>query len=387
MTTPPINPPRKRYVRAIGPRLRVLLVFVFILAALLGANSIYLVSVHLLELCRGVVYQDYFYQCMFLAHLALGLLIVVPFIVFGIGHIRNAHDRPKRRAVRIGYALFAASLVLLFSGLALVRFEPFVMKSPALRAVFYWAHVSTPLAVVWLYILHRLAGPKIKWRAASRWAIPAAIVIAGMVYLNSRDPRKWNATGPIEGEKYFYPSLARTSTGNFIPARALMNDQYCLQCHKDNYAGWFHSAHHFSSFNNPVYLFSVRETRQIALKRDGNVRAARWCAGCHDTVPFFSGAFDSPAFDDVRDPTAGAGITCTSCHAITHINSTRGNADYTIEEPIQYPFAFSTNPFLKFINRQLIKARPEFHKQTFLKPLHKSAEFCSVCHKVSIPGE
>ncbi|HKD37337.1 MAG TPA: tetratricopeptide repeat protein, partial [Pirellulales bacterium] len=99
------------------------------------------------------------------------------------------------------------------------------------------------------------------------------------------------------------------------------------------------------------------------------------------------GAFDDPNYDDVRDPTSQAGITCTTCHAITHINSTRGNADYTIEEPQHYPFAFSDNPALQYINNLLVKAKPEFHKQTFLKPLHKTAEFCSTCHKVSIPGE
>jgi tetratricopeptide (TPR) repeat protein len=166
-----------------------------------------------------------------------------------------------------------------------------------------------------------------------------------------------------------------------------MMDDYCLNCHKDAYQGWFHSAHHFSSFNNQPYLFSVRETRQVALKRDGNVKAARWCAGCHDVVPFFSGAFDDPNFDDVHHPTAQAGITCTSCHAITHVNSTRGNADYTIDEPIHYPFAYSTNRFLQYLNQQLVKAKPEFHKKTFLKPFMRTAEFCSTCHKVSLPHE
>jgi len=34
---------------------------------------------------------------------------------------------------------------------------------------------------------------------------------------------------------------------------------------------------------------------------------------------------------------------------------------------------------------QLIKARPAFHKHTFLKPMHRSAEFCSACHKVHLP--
>ncbi len=39
------------------------------------------------------------------------------------------------------------------------------------------------------------------------------------------------------------------------------------------------------------------------------------------------------------------------------------------------------------INETMIKAKPSFHKRTFLKPLHKSADFCSVCHKVSLPKE
>ena len=117
------------------------------------------------------------------------------------------------------------------------------------------------------------------------------------------------------------------------------------------------------------------------------MQASRWCAGCHDPVPFFSGKFDDPNYDLVNDPTSQAGITCTACHAITHVNSTRGNADYTMEEPLHYPFAYSENPVLQFINNTLVKAKPSFHKQTFLKPFHKTAEFCSACHKVHLPKE
>ncbi len=51
---------------------------------------------------------------------------------------------------------------------------------------------------------------------------------------------------------------------------------------------------HFSSFNNPAYLYALRETRKVVQERDGTVQASRWCAGCHDPVPFFSGAFDQP---------------------------------------------------------------------------------------------
>ena len=381
------SPRTKKYVRAVGPRLRVLLFSVFVLFALLGANSAYLSSITFLEWFKGETYQNYFYQFMFLGHLVLGLLILLPVIFFGIFHIKNAWNRPNKRAASVGYGLFAISLVLLFSGLALMRVEGFEIKNPELRAVMYWAHVITPFLAVWLYILHRLAGPKIKWKAGVSWAAAVGVVVVGMVALHTQDPRKWNVVGPKEGVKYFEPSLARTASGKFIPADTLMMDKYCQECHPDVYEGWFHSVHHFSSFNNEPYFFSISETRKKMLERDGNVKASRWCAGCHDPVPFFSGAFDDPDFDTRKHPTAHAGITCTVCHAITHVNSTKGNADYTIEEPVHYPFAKSDNALLKYINRQMVKAKPEFHKKTFLKDLHKTPEFCSTCHKVSLPFE
>ncbi len=376
--------PKRKYVRAVGPRLRVLLSICLTLFAALGANSVYLSSITFLEWTTKQVYQNYFYQIMFLAHLILGLLLVLPAIVFGIGHMINSHDRPNRRAVRVGYVLFAVTLILLFTGIALTRIGSFKLAGPA-RTLSYWAHVITPLLAAWLFVLHRLAGPKIRWKLGLSWAGAVALVVGAMVLLHKQDPRKWNVVGPKEGAQYFEPSMARTATGNFIPASTLMMDDYCLKCHKDSYQGWFHSAHHFSSFNNQPYLFSVRETRKVSKERDGSVKAARWCAGCHDVVPFFSGAFDDENFDDVRHPTSQAGITCTACHAITHVNSTIGNADYTIDEPIHYPFASSSNSILQFVNNQMVKAKPEFHKKTFLKPLHKTSEFCSTCHKVSIP--
>jgi tetratricopeptide (TPR) repeat protein len=342
--------PRARYVRAVGPRLKRLLAVVFGLLALLAVDSIYLVSVT----AAGTQYQSWFYMIMFLLHLVLGLLLVGPVIAFGAIHIRNAWNRPNRRAIRFGYALFAMALMVFGTGFVLMRVDLFgwrlEINNPFVRSAAYWLHVVGPVVAVWLFVLHRLAGPGIKWKAGLSWAGAAAVFAAVMLALQAQDPRAWNVEGPKSGEKYFFPSLARTSTGNFIPVSVLKNDTYCGECHRG------------------------------------------FCAGCHDPVPFFSGAFDDPRFDDpefdlASDLTAQAGITCTVCHSISHINSVRGNSDYTIDEPVHYPFAFSENRLLGWINRQLIKAKPEFHKATFLKPLHRSAEFCGTCHKVHLPPE
>ncbi len=379
--------PKQRYVRAVSPRLRKLLHVVFGLLALLGANSCYLACVTLLEWLRTETYQNYFYQYMFLVHLVLGLVLIIPFVAFGTLHMLAARKRRNRRAVRVGYALFGVSIAVLVTGILLMRIGGFDLRQPLARRLIYWLHVMCPLVAAWLYWLHRLSGPRIKWRVGVVYAGAVAAIVGAMVMLHSQDPRIWFAKGPASGAKYFEPSLARTASGGFISAANLMNDEYCQKCHEDVHAQWSKSAHRLSSFNNPAYLASVHETRQVALRRDGSVQASRWCAGCHDPVPFFSGAFDDPAFDFRQHPTAQAGVTCTACHAITNLNSTRGNADYTIEEPLHYPFTFSESAFLRWVNQQLVKAKPEFHKKTFLKPFHREAEFCSTCHKVHLPEE
>jgi tetratricopeptide (TPR) repeat protein len=378
--------PKKIVRKAIGLRLRIVFNFVLALLAIIGANSTYLGGVTFLQWWTSKTYEDVFYAWMFLIHIVVGLLIVVPFLVFGLVHMRNTKDRKIRRTVMIGYALFGVCILVLMSGFLLLRIEGLIeLKQPLARTVVYWCHVAAPLFAGWLYWMHRLVGPKMRWKQGLVLAGVAAAAAIGMVIWQSQDPREWNVVGPKEGTKYFEPSLARTATGNFISAQTLDMNDYCLKCHKDAHDDWAKSAHRFSSFNNPPYLASVAETRELGMKRDGSVQGARFCAGCHDPVPFFSGAFDDPKYDMLNHPTSQSGISCTVCHAITHVNSNEGNADYTIEEPIHYPFATSENVLLQWVNNQLVKAKPSFHKKTFLKPLHKSADFCGACHKVNLP--
>ena len=206
-----------------------------------------------------------------------------------------ARNRRNRRAVRIGYALLYVALTVFVTGILLVRIEGlFELKAPTARAIVYWLHVACPLAAMWLYWLHRLAGRRIKWRMGIAYTAAVGAIVLMMVILQSQDPRDWYAEAPTEGEQYFEPSLARTQNGKLISARTLMMDDYCQKCHADAHRDWLQSQHHFSSFNNPAYLATILETREVLLQRDGNVKASRWCAGCHDPVPFFSGQFDDP---------------------------------------------------------------------------------------------
>lgn len=383
---PPAPPRRPRfvYVPALGPVLRVQLYFIFALVALLGATGFYLLSIRVFEVVRHETLQTVTSIWMLLAHVVAGIVLTIPFLVFCVTHLITAWNRPNRVAVRLGLAVFLLGLLGGATGFLLIRLEglPQLTTETARWWVVYGLHVAAPVLAVLAYVQHRRAGPAIKWKWGYAWGATVVCFTAFMLVMHSFNPTKWGKTGSPEGEKYFEPARSRTFDGLFISEKALMMDEYCMKCHQDVYTDHLHSVHKFSSFNNPAYLFSVRETRRAA-----GVRASRWCAGCHDPVPFFTGKFDDPQYDDVNDPTSQAGVTCVVCHSITHVNSRSGNGDYTIDEPQHYPFAYSENTFLQWVNNQLVKAKPDFHKKTFLKPVHKSEEFCSTCHKVGLPQE
>ncbi|MSR45403.1 MAG: tetratricopeptide repeat protein [Phycisphaerales bacterium] len=365
--------------------------------ALLVVNSVYLLCVTTAGAITGLDHQTVFSVWMFLVHVVVGLAMSIPFIWFGIAHLRRALEQSNRAAIRLGLMSFAAGILTIVSGLLLMRIDlgtlSLSLRAIAPRETLWWLHIAAPLVFVWMFLLHRLAGPTIRWRMGGLLAV-IAVAAGGMGFvLHSSVTGKSAEVAPASGDAYFHPSLARTDTGSFIPASSLMQNDECLICHADIHAAWSRSVHAASSFNNPVYAFSVRETRERAFAREGNVRDARFCAGCHDPVPFFSGAFDEPRWDDpdydaAHHPLGSASITCTGCHAITAINSPRGNADYVIAQPAEYPLAKSQNPFLQWINHQLIRARPGLHKRTFLKPeVHRSTEFCGACHKVFLPED
>lgn len=374
------EPRRQQFLPPLSPGLRRLLQVLLLLFGLLAINSLYLVSVTVAEALVGRTLQNYFYLSVFLGHLALGLLLLVPALIFGLLHLRRAWQRPNRYAVRAGLGLYAGIVLLFASGILLTRFGFFEINDPLVRTWSYWIHVLTPLAVAWLFVLHRLAGPRLRWCSGAVWAVAAIAVTAVSV--------AWHLGGSSATailERSFQPALTQTPVGEPIPAEHLMRDDVCAECHADIAAQHERSMHRLSSFNNPAYRFSIEDTREVLKDRDGDVEMARLCAACHDQVPLFSGRFDDLDYNPDTDPGSQAGITCLGCHAITAVGSPRGNGDYSIEDPPRYPFAFSDSTFLTAVNRQLVKAKPAFHKSTLLKPVHRDARFCSACHKVHLP--
>ena len=179
----------------------------------------------------------------------------------------------------------------------------------------------------------------------------------------------------------FFPSSAKTNVGGIIPSNFFMDSEACGRCHKDVYEQWKSSMHHFGSFNNQFYRKSIEYMQSVV-----GTQPSKWCAGCHDHAVFFNGRFDRPIKDQMDTPEARAGLSCTSCHAITHVDSSMGNAGYTIEYPPLHELLSSKNKLIQDADYFMTVLNPEPHRRTFMKPFMRqdTPEFCAACHKVHL---
>ncbi len=384
----------------ITPALRRWLQVVLVLFGLLLVDSLILVTTDVAAWWSGEAREDGSYLWAFLLHLVLGLSLIVPFIVYGVGHARRGRHRRNRRAVAVGWGLLWIAVALLITGVVLVRVEiggvRLGIDDSFARSILFWVHATSPLIAIWLFILHRLVGPRLQWRVGVAWSGGGVALAAWLLFAFASPVEKPAADVmpvalTVSSNADFAPSLLETVQDEVIPQAHLLGNDHCISCHSDAHSQWADSVHARSSFNNPVYAFSVRNTRQAMIDRFGSVEISRFCAGCHDPAILMTGSWSESRWTDPEmadavsvDPLGSASIGCIVCHGIEDV-TTLGNASYTFRDPPRDPFAFSDSGFLQWVNRQLILAKPDYHKRTFLKPVHETAEFCGACHKVFLP--
>lgn len=218
--------------------------------------------------------------------------------------------------------------------------------------------------------------------------LPSAAALYRKAFPDPADRIRNPLTAPLsmEGEgggpkSPFFPSSARTNVGGIIPANFFMDSERCGQCHRDIYRQWKDSMHHFASFNNQFYRKSVEYMQEVV-----GTQPSKWCAGCHDHAVFFNGRFDRPIKDQIDTPEAHAGLACTSCHSIVHVDSSMGNGGFTIAYPPLHELATSRNKYMQAFDYFLTYLNPKPHRRTFMKPFMRldAAEYCATCHKVHL---
>ncbi len=334
---------------------------------LIAANSIYLAA---------FTRDTSFFYAMLLLHLTLGLLIAIPFFVFALTHARRMIRMWNRRAKAAGLAIVVLAVVCVATGLFMT-----VRGSTLNHRAVWLAHVSAvPLALV-AFILHRRAHVhQLQFRRLFAWGGAVAVFLAAMAAV-ARLEKPPKRIANVGGDTVFYPAASETFDQGLLDGKRLAANGYCRECHPDSFHQWERSAHRFSSFNNPFY----RKAVELVADQVGRERT-KWCSGCHDPVVLFTGQMGkatqaSFSYDSWE---AQQGLTCMSCHSIAEVKDVTGNGAYVIEESKQYPFAFSTSPPLRWVNRLLIRMEPSLHRKTFMKPFMRTPEFCSTCHKVAL---
>jgi len=319
-----------------------------------------------------------FYMGNVLAHLVVGVVVAVLFAALLV------NDVDVRRGTGAASLFFAAALGF---GLWLTAYGNVRAHAWALNAHI----IAAALGVVAVLPFALRVRP-------IRTLLPAAAVfalifpVAAVQYQKRYPPATHRIVNPMnppltmEGEgggpkSPFFPSSAKTNVGGIIPSNFFMDSAKCGECHKDIYEQWNRSMHHFASFNNQFYRKSIEYMQSVV-----GTQPSKWCAGCHDHAVFFNGRFDRPIKDQIDTPEAHAGLACTSCHSITHVDSSMGNGGFMIEYPPLHELMTSRNPWIRRMDSFMTYLNPEPHRRSFMKPFMRqnSAEYCASCHKVHL---
>ncbi len=327
-----------------------------------------------------------FYMANVLGHVVLGtvLAIALLFVARRSGLLAGA-------PVAVGLLSLAFVLGAVLTYLGNVRGNVWLLRSHIAAAVLGTAAL---IPFVWKQAA-RQQGDCLRFRKGFAAALIFLIAapIAGHGYKKffpNPNDRIVNPASPpltMEGEgggpkSPFFPASAQTNVGGIIPSNFFMDSETCGECHRKIYDEWNASSHHFGSFNNQFY----RKAIEYMQDTQGSPQGSKWCAGCHDHAVFFNGRFDKPIEPQIDTPEAHAGLACTSCHAIVHVDSTMGNNGFTIEYPALHRFMTSKNKAVRTVVDFMTYLDPEPHRETFMKPFmrQQSSEFCSTCHKVHL---
>jgi len=182
-------------------------------------------------------------------------------------------------------------------------------------------------------------------------------------------------------DRPFRPSLVRTVSNKAYDPATLSGSAGCgtSGCHSEILAEWEPSAHRYASAD-----VAFQAVQRIMLN-DTGAESTRYCAGCHDPIALLSGN-KNVNVEGLTSVGADEGVSCIVCHSIVQTD-VRGNADYTVTQPVRYVGEYKPGAANKWVSDFLLRAYPKQHKATFARPLYKTAEYCGACHKQFIDKE
>ncbi len=327
-----------------------------------------------------------FYISNILIHIALGIILLIPFCFYLYTHIKTLSNVGKVGVIGLIIGIISGGYLMIVGATTPYRWLLIThIVSISSGSILFSLHLLKYSDNISQFLKNTMIGVLI-----CVVFFPIGAKLSQHIFPNKDYIVKNPALPPTsmyeEGggtTGNFFPASVETETGNLIPTDFFETSETCAAkgCHPDIYQQWNESAHHFSSFNNQWYRKSI-----IYMQEVNGIQPSKWCGGCHDPAILLNGIMDKPIRENLHTPAAQAGLACTACHSIERVKDTMGNSGYVIKYPPLHDLASSDNRLIRSLHNYLIRLDPEPHRKSFLKPFHRknTAEFCSTCHKVHL---
>lgn len=367
---------------------------------------IWVVGILFFELISGlVIYLVSFSlttQALVVIHTALGLVVVIPYIIYQIRHWLSYRKNNLTQHKLLGYIAMVTAAGAALTGILLTYQAVFLTRinyiADQIHIVATFAFLLSVVPHIGLLIIRDFKANKDKkenallkaeiafpFRALSVMALLIAFV---GLFIYAYTPVEYHNNFPADYQftygknKPFEPSLASTSNGNAIDAQLMGNSKSCMSsgCHTNIGHEWEANAHRYAAMD-PAF-----RVVQHAMAVEKGPASTRYCGGCHDPISLLSG---SKNLDDTKltNPMGlDEGISCVSCHSMTKVD-VKGNAQYQITKRVPYMYELQKGKPAKFLSDFIIRAYPKHHVEGFNKTILKTPEFCGSCHKQFIDKE
>jgi hypothetical protein len=333
-------------------------------------------------------------QWSIILHTAAGLLITAPLIGYCGAHLWEYRHRAFSQGVLLGYVSLAGILFCIASGVIVTAQGIWHTQTSSLwRQVHLITTFVAIIGVIPHVVFAAIKAPRNGAGSPARlYFVQTAVLVvvasiaawlsfpkAGYSTYSNKFPEDYSFL--YGTNRPFAPSLAKTDTGGAFDARSLAGSKSCgtAGCHEQIYEEWESSAHRYAAMDN------IFQAIQGVMAKQNGPESTRYCGGCHDPISLFSGTKN--LFVDNLSSLDGyqEGVSCLACHAIRETDI-KGNANYTITQPHEYLWQWSTNGAARLARDFLIRGYPAEHAK-LAKRSYKKPEYCAACHKQFIDQE
>ncbi len=329
-----------------------------------------------------------------LVHTLAGMAMLLPVCWYCAAHWLDYREQAFSDVLLLGYVTGAAlavccvsGVVVTFEALAGIRTSEIWRNTHMISTFVVLGGVGTHIVLVTARARRPAAagtmgafGRQAAAVAGAGLAVTALLAVAfpGTRYVN-QFPKDYSY---LHGKgRPFAPSLARTSTGGAFDARSLAGSMSCgtAGCHTEIVEEWKPSAHRYAAMD-PIF-----QGIQTVMAKQNGAESTRYCGGCHDPISLFSGTKN--IFVEKLTGLEGynEGISCLVCHSVQKTDI-QGNANFTVVQPRQYLWQWSTTGAVRVARDFLIRSYPAEHMK-LSKRMYKAPEYCAACHKQFIDQE